>query len=71
MCIRDSSYVEGTFTDEKIAAWDERLKTVFNRGFWDGYYPVSYTHLDVYKRQSGWCGLRGKRMWRVSRLLCR
>lgn len=32
------SYVEGTFTDEKIAAWDERLKTVFNRGFWDGYY---------------------------------
>ena len=32
------SYVEGTFTDEKIAVWDERLKTVFNRGFWDGYY---------------------------------
>ena len=27
-----------TFTDEKIARWDERLKTVFNRGFWDGYY---------------------------------
>ena len=24
--------------NEKIAAWDERLKTVFNRGFWDGYY---------------------------------
>ena len=23
---------------KKIAAWDERLKTVFNRGFWDGYY---------------------------------
>ena len=22
----------------KIAAWDERLRTVFNRGFWDGYY---------------------------------
>ena len=32
------SYLDGTFTDEKIAAWDERLKTVFNRGFWDGYY---------------------------------
>lgn len=30
--------LDGTFTDEKIAAWDERLKTVFNRGFWDGYY---------------------------------
>ena len=32
------SYLDGTFTDEKIAAWDECLKTVFNRGFWDGYY---------------------------------
>ena len=32
------AYVEGTFTDEKVAAWDERLRTVFNRGFWDGYY---------------------------------
>ena len=30
--------VDGTFNKEKIAAWDERLKTVFNRGFWDGYY---------------------------------
>lgn len=30
--------VEDTFTEEKIAAWDERLKTVFNRGFWNGYY---------------------------------
>lgn len=30
--------VDGTFTDEKISAWDERLKTVFNRGFWNGYY---------------------------------
>lgn len=30
--------VDGQFTDEKIAAWDERLHTVFNRGFWDGYY---------------------------------
>lgn len=29
---------DGQFTDEKIAAWDERLRTVFNRGFWDGYY---------------------------------
>lgn len=32
------SVVEGTFTDEKIKAWDERLATVFNRGFWNGYY---------------------------------
>jgi putative protease len=32
------AYVDGTFTEEKITAWDERLRTVFNRGFWDGYY---------------------------------
>lgn len=32
------AYVEDTFTDDKIADWDERLATVFNRGFWDGYY---------------------------------
>ncbi len=29
---------DGTFSQEKVAAWDERLATVFNRGFWDGYY---------------------------------
>ncbi|NDV63680.1 peptidase U32 family protein [Bacteroides sp. 224] len=32
------SYLNNTFTDEKIEGWNERLKTVFNRGFWDGYY---------------------------------
>ncbi|WP_185154934.1 peptidase U32 family protein [Dysgonomonas sp. HDW5A] len=32
------SYCEGTFSEEKIADWDTRLATVFNRGFWDGYY---------------------------------
>ena len=29
---------EGTFTEEAKDAWDEKLATVFNRGFWDGYY---------------------------------
>jgi len=28
----------GTFTEERVKAWDARLATVFNRGFWDGYY---------------------------------
>ncbi len=32
------SYYAGTYTDEKIAQWDERLARVFNRGFWNGYY---------------------------------
>ena len=30
--------IDGTFTEEKKDAWDQRLSTVFNRGFWDGYY---------------------------------
>lgn len=29
---------EGTYTPEKVAQWKEKLATVFNRGFWDGYY---------------------------------
>ncbi len=29
---------EGSYTKEKIKDWKERLATVFNRGFWDGYY---------------------------------
>ena len=32
------SVLDGTFTEEKKNEWDERLSTVFNRGFWDGYY---------------------------------
>lgn len=33
-----NSYIDGSFSEEKISGWDERLKTIFNRGFWDGYY---------------------------------
>ncbi|HRR15376.1 MAG TPA: peptidase U32 family protein [Bacteroidales bacterium] len=29
---------QGTYTPENIKKWTERLSTVFNRGFWDGYY---------------------------------
>ena len=32
------SVLDGTFTEEKKDKWDERLSTVFNRSFWDGYY---------------------------------
>lgn len=32
------SVLDGTYSDEKKADWDRRLATVFNRGFWDGYY---------------------------------
>ena len=30
--------LDGTVTEEMKDRWDERLKAVFNRGFWDGYY---------------------------------
>lgn len=30
--------LEGTTAEAMKDQWDERLKTVFNRGFWDGYY---------------------------------
>ena len=30
--------LDGTFTEARKDEWDERLATVFNRGFWDGYY---------------------------------
>jgi putative protease len=32
------AYFDNSFTEEKIEDWDTRLSTVFNRGFWDGYY---------------------------------
>ena len=32
------AYFEGEYTKEKIQEWQSRLATVFNRGFWNGYY---------------------------------
>lgn len=29
---------DGTYSEGKVEQWDERLKRIFNRGFWDGYY---------------------------------
>lgn len=33
-----ASVLNGSFTEEKKDEWDRQLATVFNRGFWDGYY---------------------------------
>ena len=33
-----NSIIDGTYSDEKITDWNERLSRVFNRGFWNGYY---------------------------------
>lgn len=35
---RNGEYEDDTQILPKLAAWDERLSQVFNRGFWDGYY---------------------------------
>ncbi|MFU8842476.1 MAG: peptidase U32 family protein [Bacteroidales bacterium] len=32
------AYFDGTFTPEKLQTWNIELQTVYNRGFWDGYY---------------------------------
>lgn len=32
------AYEQGTYTQDKIDAWKTTLSTVYNRGFWDGYY---------------------------------
>lgn len=33
-----NAYFNGTFTTENIAVWNQKLASVYNRGFWDGYY---------------------------------
>ncbi len=39
-CYREAidAYNSGNYNPENINKWKERLKTVYNRGFWDGYY---------------------------------
>jgi putative protease len=39
-CYREAAdaFLDGTYSKEKIAEWDKKLATVYNRGFWDGYY---------------------------------
>ncbi|MEN2433823.1 peptidase U32 family protein [Weeksellaceae bacterium A-14] len=39
-CYREAidSISDGTYSEEKVAQWMQRLETVYNRGFWSGYY---------------------------------
>ncbi|MBO5698573.1 MAG: U32 family peptidase [Bacteroidaceae bacterium] len=41
----------GTFSDELVEAWNAQLSTVFNRGFWDGYYQGQ--HLGEWSQKYG------------------
>ncbi len=36
-----SAYFSGEFTPENVERWDKELATVYNRGFWEGYYMGS------------------------------
>jgi len=39
-CYREAldSITEGTYTEEKVIHWMNKLNSVYNRGFWNGYY---------------------------------
>jgi putative protease len=39
-CYREAAdaYLAGTYSKKKVEGWMDRLKTVYNRGFWNGYY---------------------------------
>ena len=39
-CYKEASqaYFDGNYTEENINKWNDRLNSVYNRGFWDGYY---------------------------------
>jgi putative protease len=51
-----AAYVDGSYNREKIDKWKERLSTVFNRGFWDGYY--------LGRRLGEWSGVYGSKATR-------
>lgn len=59
-CYREAiaSVLDGTFTEEKKDMWDKRLATVFNRGFWDGYYQGQT--LGEWNRHYGSCATERK-----------
>ena len=44
---------DGTFAQADKEAWDRQLSTVFNRGFWDGYYQG--------QRLGEWCDVYGSK----------
>ena len=53
-----ASVLDDTFSEKKKDAWDERLATVFNRGFWDGYYQGQ--RLGEWNKNYGSCATEKK-----------
>lgn len=54
---------DGTYSEERITQWDESLKKVFNRGFWDGYY--------MGQRLGEWSSKYGSSATRVKRYIAK
>jgi putative protease len=47
------AYLKGSYNKEKINEWKTKLATVFNRGFWDGYY--------LGRKMGEWCDENGSK----------
>ncbi len=47
------AYLKGTYNKEKVKGWIEILETVYNRGFWDGYY--------LGQKMGEWTGIHGSK----------
>lgn len=54
---------DGTFGKERVEEWDTRLATIFNRGFWDGYY--------LGQRLGEWSAKYGSSATRVKRYVAK
>lgn len=54
-CYNDAinSYLDGSYSQEKAKEWKAELATVYNRGFWDGYY--------LGKKMGEWCNENGSK----------
>ena len=50
--------LDDTFTEERKDEWDRELATVFNRGFWDGYYQGQL--LGEWNKEYGSCATERK-----------
>jgi len=59
-CYREAidSVYDGTYSEEKVKDWMERLEKVYNRGFWGGYYLGQ--ELGEWTNQSGSSATRKK-----------
>ena len=47
------AYLEGKYNKEKVKGWINKLESVYNRGFWDGYY--------LGQKLGEWTGIHGSK----------